>query len=64
MDNCANCKLAKDLNGVFECRRNPPQILVYVNQEGQLVFDTRWPIVGGDDWCGEHEAPVVIGTRQ
>lgn len=50
-----------------ECRRHPPTILAHVHSvwdEGNwndsptigTTFDTRFPEVDGDDWCGEHRS--------
>lgn len=48
---CASCRWATANNrpGSFKCRRWPP--VVNQSRHGESVF----PIVEGEDWCGEHQ---------
>jgi hypothetical protein len=46
---------------MFVCRRQPPRVIgnfIGLQNAGQLTFqeftNTVWPVVGKDDWCGDH----------
>ena len=48
-DCCFNCIYY--LKRERECHREPPKVVR--NEVDNIV--TRWPLVGGKDWCGEHK---------
>ena len=33
------------------CRRYPPQLIAVENSDAW----SEWPVVSGDEWCGEHK---------
>lgn len=37
-----------------KCRRNPPGVFVITDEAGNTRFNTLFPIVLCDEWCGEH----------
>lgn len=56
---CNECLFFKQINmEVGECRRHPPTIVGALHERSEDVneevsFMTRWPVIAGDDWCGE-----------
>ncbi|MBF4990655.1 hypothetical protein [Methylophilus sp. QUAN] len=61
-DTCSVCIYSKELNGhnLFECRRNAPIAAHDKNKNIGIAkesFTARWPVVSGDDSCGEFDVP-------
>ncbi len=57
--NCGNCRfrspdLRLEFAGSGHCRRYPPRILMVALMDGGRDFETLWPWMSKDDWCGEH----------
>lgn len=58
MKNCEDCKFFIETNKENEtqfgvCRRNPPQILPIPRAEKAGDYQSAYPTVRGDFWCGE-----------
>lgn len=55
---CDGCKFFDQQTGsdVGQCRRHPPKAFMISNCESESV----WPIVGTDDWCGEHQVDMRL----
>lgn len=54
-DTCSKCthwNATTDVEG--ECRRQPPQAIVFKVDE-QTQFETRFPVTQSGDWCGEFQ---------
>lgn len=70
-DTCRWSNLVLQPQGaVMICRRNPPQAygsIVPINQGGQLSMQaysqTVWPVIGKDDFCGQHETDAAAAQR-
>lgn len=69
-EQCAKCKFslprAHEQNK-FDCRRNPPTAAIFPqqNERGQLVGSqiiSGWPLVQGEQWCGEFR-PNIVGVN-
>lgn len=53
-ETCENCRFRR---GSF-CMRYPPQVnapQVVHSDRAEYIFETRFPEVGLNEWCGEHE---------
>lgn len=56
---CADCKYAEVVAaelGTLEytiCRRNPPAVTVFPGNLETLRFESYFPKVSPQDWCGE-----------
>jgi len=50
---CAHWKATTGSDG--ECRRQPPQAVSF-HVDGDVKFETRFPITAESDWCGEFTA--------
>lgn len=37
-----------------ECRRHAPQSVVF-KVDGEVQFESRFPVTAKDDWCGDFE---------
>lgn len=52
------CKTCDHRDPSGECRRFPPTLDVS-QSVGSKFAARRWPVVGDEDWCGEHSARAV-----
>ena len=57
---CSQCRFAGPRRGyqAHECRRHAPTAVHDPNQHCgvyQEAFVPRWPLMHGDDWCGDFE---------
>jgi hypothetical protein len=67
---CANCKYCDTITNPVQavaqmfCRRNAPSSagqcigIDPATKQPQWVYSTLWPVVGSQDWCGEHARKV------
>jgi hypothetical protein len=53
---CFNCKFSHDGFNAYElfCHRNAPVIVTRFGHNGSQEAKTEWPLIRGNNWCGEH----------
>lgn len=54
---CDQCRFSCQIGGAIEimiCRRHAPKPMAE-RGDGDSTFDTIWPMVLDDDWCGEFQ---------
>lgn len=69
---CKTCIYGNEENGVagIQCRRHAPTAVVMqqeiLTKAGKYtVSDVSWPVMDGDDWCGEHpDMPAWIASQR
>jgi hypothetical protein len=55
---CGNCVFwdkDEDEESIGECRRNPPQVITLVDEDGTMTPVSIFPTSEADHWCGEHQ---------
>jgi hypothetical protein len=65
---CRRCSFSATMAPHLVCRRNPPQVQVFLSpapppriNDVQLNVQSHWPIVQPSEWCGEFRARRDVG---
>lgn len=67
MDTCASCRFWKYQEGIGDgygaCRRHAPKLIdLSVTRPHQVelgrqpAYESAWPMMAGEQWCGDYEA--------
>ena len=60
-ENCGTCRFRMEINYSSICRRFPPQVFPYHEDESFTMRDADqiFPAVDVDSWCGEYQAEPI-----
>lgn len=61
MSKCKDCRFWQQDKKAGDCRRHPPRIIVFSDEEGD--YETRFPETFPTEWCGEFQPKEDINNE-